>query len=66
MVDLERREVVDVLSERSAEATARWLSQYTKVEIVSRDRCGLYAEVYKFLFDLTDGGNWLVDVHASS
>ncbi|MDQ6703956.1 MAG: hypothetical protein M3Z96_13165 [Pseudomonadota bacterium] len=22
--------------------------------------------VYKFLFDLTDGGNWLVDVHASS
>ncbi|MGP0010622.1 MAG: ISL3 family transposase [Methylocella sp.] len=44
MVDLERREVVDVLSERSAEATARWLSQHTKVEIVSRDRCGLYAE----------------------
>jgi len=22
--------------------------------------------VYKFLFDLTDGGNWLVDVQASS
>jgi len=22
--------------------------------------------VYKFLFDLTGGGNWLVDVHASS
>jgi hypothetical protein len=22
--------------------------------------------MYKFLFDLTDGGNWLVDVHASS
>ena len=21
--------------------------------------------LYKFLFDLTDGGNWLVDVHAS-
>ena len=44
IVDLERREVVDVLSDRSAEATARWLSQHTKVEIVSRDRCGLYAE----------------------
>jgi hypothetical protein len=27
-------------------------------------RTGFY--VYKFLFDLTDGGNWLVDVHASS
>jgi hypothetical protein len=23
-------------------------------------------ELYKFLFDLTGGGNWLVDVHASS
>jgi hypothetical protein len=23
-------------------------------------------DVYKFLFDLTDGGNWLVDAHASS
>jgi hypothetical protein len=23
-------------------------------------------QVYKFLFDLTDGGNWLVGVHASS
>ncbi len=23
-------------------------------------------QAYKFLFDLTDGGNWLVDVHASS
>ena len=22
--------------------------------------------LYKFLFDLTDGGSWLVDVHASS
>ena len=30
IVDLERREVVDVLSDRSAEATARWLSQHTK------------------------------------
>ena len=24
------------------------------------------AAMYKFVFDLTDGGNWLVDVHASS
>ena len=23
-------------------------------------------QMYKFVFDLTDGGNWLVDVHASS
>jgi hypothetical protein len=44
MVDLERREVVDVLSDRSADSVARWLRQHASVEIVSRDRCGLYAE----------------------
>ena len=44
MVDLERREVIDVLPDRSAEATGRWLGQHPGVEIVSRDRCGLYAE----------------------
>ena len=44
IVDLERREVVDVLSERSAAGTDHWLSQHPGVEIVSRDRCGLYAQ----------------------
>ena len=44
MVDLERREVVDVLSDRSAEGAAQWLRQHPGLEIVSRDRCGLYAE----------------------
>jgi transposase len=44
VVDLERREVVDVLADRSAEGTAQWFDQHPGVEIVSRDRCGLYAE----------------------
>ena len=44
IVDLERREVVDVLPDRSAEATAQWLGQHPGVEIISRDRCGLYAQ----------------------
>ena len=44
MVDLERREVVDVLPGRSAEETADWLRQHPNVEVVSRDRCGLYAQ----------------------
>jgi transposase len=45
IVDLERREVVDVLSDRSTERGNRPLAdQHTKVEIVSRDRCGLNAE----------------------
>jgi transposase len=44
IVDLERREVVDVLPDRSAGSTAQWLRQYPEIEIISRDRCGLYAQ----------------------
>jgi transposase len=44
IVDLERREVVDVLADRSAATTARWFKDHPNVEVVSRDRAGLYAE----------------------
>ena len=44
IVDLERREVVDVLQDRTAAGTAEWLGEHPEVEIVSRDRCGLYAK----------------------
>ena len=44
VVDLERREVVDVLPDRSTAGTAEWLSQHPKIEIISRDRGGLYAQ----------------------
>ena len=43
LVDLEGRRVADLLPERSAEQVARWLQQHATVEIVSRDRFGLYA-----------------------
>jgi transposase len=43
IVDLERQEVVDVLHDRSAKTTADWLAKHPTIEIVSRDRCGLYA-----------------------
>jgi hypothetical protein len=43
MVDLERRKVADLLPERSAEQVAEWLQQHASIEIVSRDRFGLYA-----------------------
>jgi transposase len=41
MVDLERREVLDVLPDRSAGSTASWLACRPAIETVSRDRCGL-------------------------
>jgi transposase len=44
IVDLERREVVDLLQDRTATGTAEWLGRHPEIEIVSRDRCGLYAE----------------------
>jgi transposase len=44
MVDLERHSVVDVLEGRSVESTKAWLQERPTIEIVSRDRCGLYAQ----------------------
>jgi transposase len=36
--------VVDLLSERSAETLSKWLSAHPEVEIISRDRGGIYAQ----------------------
>jgi transposase len=44
LVDLEQHCLVDLLSERSAEALCAWLRAHPGVEIISRDRAGLYAE----------------------
>jgi len=44
IVDLERRQVVDVLSDRSAASTTEWLKRHPTIEVISRDRAGLYAE----------------------
>jgi transposase len=42
--DLERHQVIDLLPERSAPSVAQWLQAHATVEIVCRDRSGLYAE----------------------
>jgi hypothetical protein len=44
LVDLERRALVGVLADRSADTFARWLGEHPGVEVVSRDRGGEYAE----------------------
>src|SRR5581483_600375 len=44
LCDLERRKVIDLLPDRSAESTAAWLKKHPGIEIVSRDRASLYAE----------------------
>jgi transposase len=47
MVDLERRSVVDILNDRSVETAAKWLRNHPSVEVVSRDRCGLYGQAVR-------------------
>ena len=44
VVDLERREVLDLFPERAAGVTADWLKRHPGVEIISRDRCGSFAQ----------------------
>lgn len=47
MVDLDRRSVVDILDDRSVESAAKWLRDHPSIEVVSRDRCGLYAQAVR-------------------
>jgi len=44
LVDLERRQVVDLLPDRTAETLAQWLQEHPTIEVVSRDRSPTYAE----------------------
>jgi len=44
LVDLETRQVVDLLPDRSIAVVAHWLQEHGGVEIVARDRNGSYAE----------------------
>jgi transposase len=44
LMDLEQRRVIDLLPVRSASSFAPWLRLHPGVEIIARDRCGLYAE----------------------
>ncbi len=43
-VDLERKQPVDLLSDRDANSVAAWLKKHSSVEIIVRDRSGLFAD----------------------
>ncbi len=44
LVDLERREPVDLLPDRTAETLTAWLKERPGLEVISRDRSSAYAE----------------------
>lgn len=44
LVDLELRQVIDLLNDRDAQTLSDWLSKHPGVEIISRDRATAYAE----------------------
>jgi transposase len=44
LVDLERRQPVALLPDRTAETVAQWLREHPGVEIIARDRSSAYAE----------------------
>lgn len=44
LVDLERREPVGLLPDRSSESLAAWLREHPSVEVITRDRSEIFAE----------------------
>jgi len=42
--DLQQHRAIDLLPERSAESTIAWLQAHPTVEVIARDRSGLYAD----------------------
>jgi len=44
LCDLERHCVIDLLADRSSQSAARWFRDHPTIEIISRDRSGMYAQ----------------------
>jgi transposase len=44
LVDLNKHQVVDLLPDRSVEGLQAWLEKHPGVEVITRDRSGIYAE----------------------
>lgn len=44
LIDLERRQPVDLLPDRNAEMLQKWLVEHPGIEVVSRDRSPVYAD----------------------
>ena len=43
LVDLEKRQVIDLLPDRETDTLKKWLEQHPDIEVISRDRASTYA-----------------------
>ena len=44
LVDLERHQVIDLLPDRDAATLAEWLKRHPEIELITRDRAGVYQQ----------------------
>jgi transposase len=51
IVDLERRQVVELLADRSAGTAAEWFERHPEIEVVSRDRARAVSERSESVWD---------------
>lgn len=47
LIDLERRQPIDLLPDRNIETLQQWLAKHLSIEVVSRDRSHVYAEAIR-------------------
>ncbi len=44
LVNLETHKIIDLLADREAESVPRWMAAHPEIEVVSRDRGGVYID----------------------
>lgn len=62
LVDLDRRQVIDLLPDRSVESLRVWLGEASGVEVISRDRCRTYAEATANAVQVADWFHLFLDL----
>jgi transposase len=44
LIELDTHDILDILADRETESVKKWLQSHPEIEVVSRDRGGVYAD----------------------